>query len=171
MMDKIDSQGMYRIYDKWPEIAEDTCKSHLDSVDFLCKILIFNDSGIYVSPYERKTRIESEQELTYKAEYQLLDSVSFIKYSQIKNFSYSNNLEKKYNSNVISLAIGTVMLISPPIVNLMNEDEGVKLLNEPIFLIEMGIGAILTTYSIYKLKKNKLKQIDLSEFSFLYTLQ
>ena len=34
MMDKIDSQGMYRIYDKWPEIAEDTCKSHLDSVDF-----------------------------------------------------------------------------------------------------------------------------------------
>ena len=34
MMDKIDSQGMYRIYDKWPEIAEDTSKSHLDSVDF-----------------------------------------------------------------------------------------------------------------------------------------
>jgi glucose/mannose-6-phosphate isomerase len=34
MMDKIDSQGMYGIYDKWPEIAEDTCKSHLDSVDF-----------------------------------------------------------------------------------------------------------------------------------------
>ena len=33
-MDKIDSQGMYRIYDKWPEIAEDTSKSHLDSVDF-----------------------------------------------------------------------------------------------------------------------------------------
>ena len=146
-------------------------KTHLDSVDFLCKILIFNDSGIYVSPYERKTRIESEQELTYKAEYQLLDSVSFIKYSQIKHFSYSNNLEKKYNSNVISLAIGTVMLISPPIVNLMNEDEGVKLLNEPIFLIEMGIGAILTTYSIYKLKRDILKQIDLSEFSFRYTLQ
>jgi len=46
-----------------------------------------------------------------------------------------------------------------------------ELLPEPIFLIEMGIGAILTTYSIYKLKRDILKQIDLSEFSFRYTLQ
>ena len=30
----IDSQGMYEIYDKWPEIARETYESNLDLVDF-----------------------------------------------------------------------------------------------------------------------------------------
>jgi|TARA_B110000467_G_scaffold36243_1_gene33040 glucose/mannose-6-phosphate isomerase len=33
-MDKIDSQGMYKIYDNWPEIARESCKSNLESIDF-----------------------------------------------------------------------------------------------------------------------------------------
>ena len=33
-MDKIDSQGMYKIYDKWPEIARESFESNLESIDF-----------------------------------------------------------------------------------------------------------------------------------------
>ena len=33
-MDKIDSQGMYKIYDKWPEIAREIYESNLEQVDF-----------------------------------------------------------------------------------------------------------------------------------------
>ena len=33
-MDKIDSQGMYKIYDKWPAIARDTFESTLESINF-----------------------------------------------------------------------------------------------------------------------------------------
>tara|TARA_B110000438_G_scaffold75220_1_gene75349 strand:+ start:974 stop:1372 length:399 start_codon:yes stop_codon:yes gene_type:complete len=33
-MDKIDSQGMYKIYDNWPEIARESSKSNLESIDF-----------------------------------------------------------------------------------------------------------------------------------------
>ena len=33
-MDKIDSQGMYKIYDKWPEIARESFESNLESINF-----------------------------------------------------------------------------------------------------------------------------------------
>ena len=33
-MDKIDSQGMYKIYDKWPAIARDTFECSLESINF-----------------------------------------------------------------------------------------------------------------------------------------
>ena len=33
-MNKIDSKGMYKIYDRWPEIAKDAFESNLESVDF-----------------------------------------------------------------------------------------------------------------------------------------
>ena len=33
-MDKIDSQGMYKIYDNWPEIARESRKFNLESIDF-----------------------------------------------------------------------------------------------------------------------------------------
>ncbi len=33
-MDKIDTQGMYKVYDKWPEIAKKSYESDLKSVDF-----------------------------------------------------------------------------------------------------------------------------------------
>ena len=33
-MDKIDSQGMYKIYDKWPEIARETFKCNLEPTDY-----------------------------------------------------------------------------------------------------------------------------------------
>ena len=34
MLDKIDSKGMYKIYDRWPEIAQEHYKSDLDSIYF-----------------------------------------------------------------------------------------------------------------------------------------
>ena len=33
-MNKIDSHGMYKIYDKWPEIARNAYESNLGSIDF-----------------------------------------------------------------------------------------------------------------------------------------
>ena len=33
-MDKIDRQGMYKIYDNWAQIAQDTYESNLEPVDF-----------------------------------------------------------------------------------------------------------------------------------------
>ena len=33
-MNEIDSKGMYKIYDRWPEIAKDAFESNLESVDF-----------------------------------------------------------------------------------------------------------------------------------------
>ena len=33
-MDKIDSQGMYKIYDQWPEIARESFESNLESINF-----------------------------------------------------------------------------------------------------------------------------------------
>ena len=33
-MNKIDSQGMYKIYDKWPEVAQNTFESNSESIDF-----------------------------------------------------------------------------------------------------------------------------------------
>jgi glucose/mannose-6-phosphate isomerase len=33
-MDKIDSQGMYKIYDKWPEIAQKAYESNLEPINF-----------------------------------------------------------------------------------------------------------------------------------------
>ena len=33
-MDRIDTQGMYKIYDKWPEIARETYDSNLELIDF-----------------------------------------------------------------------------------------------------------------------------------------
>ena len=33
-MNKIDSKGMYKIYDRWPEIAKEAFESNLESVDF-----------------------------------------------------------------------------------------------------------------------------------------
>jgi len=34
MMDKIDSKAMYKIYDKWPAIAQNAYQSNLESIDF-----------------------------------------------------------------------------------------------------------------------------------------
>ena len=33
-MDKVDAQGMYKIYDSWPEIARESFESHHEPVDF-----------------------------------------------------------------------------------------------------------------------------------------
>ena len=33
-MDKVDAQGMYKIYDSWPEIARQSFESKQESVDF-----------------------------------------------------------------------------------------------------------------------------------------
>lgn len=33
-MDKVDTQGMYKIYDSWPEIARESYESNHEPVDF-----------------------------------------------------------------------------------------------------------------------------------------
>ena len=32
-LDKIDTQGMYKVYDRWPQIAKESYNSNLESVD------------------------------------------------------------------------------------------------------------------------------------------
>ena len=145
-------------------------KTKNDSLETLCKTLLFNDSGIYISPYQRKIITEEEQGVKYMLDHQILDSITFIKYSQLTKFAYRNNLEKKAFNNLIMFSIGTALLIAPPLVYGLNEEKNI--LSEPANPIIMGIGAILTTYSIYKFKRNiKLKNVNLSEFSFHYTLE
>ena len=34
LLEKYDSQGMYKIYDKWPEIARESFESNFESIDF-----------------------------------------------------------------------------------------------------------------------------------------
>ena len=145
-------------------------KTKTDSLETLCKVLLFNDSGIFVSPYQRKIIVDNDQGIKYKLDYQLLDSITFVKYTQITKFSYQNNLEKKAIRNFLVLSIGTSLLIAPPLVYGLDQEK--NLFSEPSNPIIMGVGAILTIYSIYRFKKNiKLKQVNLSEYSFNYTLE
>ena len=152
------------------EGATSFIKTKKDTSGAYIKILMFNDSGIFISPYQQKVLSETDQGIQYNLEYQVLDSIKFIKYSQITGFSFRNNLKAKVLKNYLTFTIGISMFIAPPIA--YGLDEKKSLFSEPSNSILMGIGAILTTYSIYKFKRNiKLKQIDLSEYSFNYTLQ
>lgn len=145
-------------------------KTKNDTSGRYSKVLMFNDSGIFVSPYQQKLVTEKEQEIQYNIEHQVLDSIHFIKYNQIIGFNFRNNIEAKVFKNYLTFTIGTSLLTAPPIV--YGLDQETSLFSDPLNPIIMGIGAILTTYSIYKFNKNiKLKQIDLNQYSFKYKLQ
>ena len=145
-------------------------KTNEDTIQTLCKLLIFNDSGIYISPYQQKVITEIDNDNKYNLEYILLDSVKFISYNSIKSFKYKNNFEKKAWRNSLIFGTGVILLIIPPIIKGLNSDS--KLFANPEDAIPMGLGALLTWYSIYNFKRNaKLEEINFNKSGFHYVLE
>ena len=142
-------------------------KTKNDTLETLCKLLVFNDSGLYISPYRHKVLTETDNGSEYNVELTVLDTIQFINYKTIQSFRYKNNFEGKAWRNQMLFSTGISLLITPPVITGLNNDR--QFFSKPEDGIIMGIGALITWYSIYKFKKNaKLKFVDLNDYYFKY---
>jgi hypothetical protein len=140
-----------------------------NSDSLYAKILLWNDEGIYYTPYSLKSDsslIDSIQNKYYKFEYLQHNTVEFTKFNEIGKINYRKNLRLRTEANLLLFTTSTLVTVIPlilhPIIDGSYKNFG------PEWLIIVGSGAIVSAYTWWRIKRlEKLKSYSMNDYEFV----